>query len=521
MPAPEKPAERRPEEEDLSGRELGDFRLIRRLGRGAMAAVYLAEQPSLGRQVAVKVLRGDLANDDTYVRRFQREAQAAASLVHGNIVQIYEVGHVEGIYYIAQEYVHGLNLRQWIARNGTLDLKTALVVMRQAAAALAKAADEGIVHRDIKPENIMLTRSGEVKVADFGLARVSGGTDATDLTQVGMTMGTPLYMSPEQVEGKTLDPRSDLYSLGVTCYHMLAGSPPFGGETALSVAVQHLKTQPEPLETLRPDLPPALCRAVHRMLQKSPAKRYPSARELLRDLRRVQAEHLQDADWPDDLLASGLSDLPAAGPDTAGSDATQRLQNLMETVALRRTRRPRAWTWIAAVVLAFVVGGAIAYFATVDRFLLASAPQTGQSVPREETIARQWLYANRVGTKVAWQAVLDYFPETPQSKSYQNSARQQLARICLAEGNDEAALEICEFLAAPGNEPELRAWGLAGKCCILSRQGKYEESAATYGEYWPLHSELKDPMIERLVEHAQETNKAALSPQLDPDRLDE
>ena len=146
--------------------------------------------------------------------------------------------------------------------------------MRQVAAALHKAAEQGIVHRDIKPENIMLAASGEVKVADFGLARLySRDDDGHNLTQVGITMGTPLYMSPEQVEGKPLDPRSDIYSLGVTCYQMLAGEPPFRGETALSIAVQHLQTQPPAAgEHPRPICPPSVCRIVHTMLAKDPER---------------------------------------------------------------------------------------------------------------------------------------------------------------------------------------------------------------------------------------------------------
>ena len=155
-----------------------------------MAEVYLAEQCSLARQVAIKVLKSKLATDETYVKRFQREARAAASLVHANIVQIHEVGCIEQIYFIAQEYVQGQNLRQWVHRNGTLDLRWALIIMRQGAAALAKAAEQGIVHRDIKPENIMITRAGEVKVADFGLARISREGGGVDLTEIGMTLGT-------------------------------------------------------------------------------------------------------------------------------------------------------------------------------------------------------------------------------------------------------------------------------------------------------------------------------------------
>jgi len=202
--APNVPADKA--DADLSGRQLGDFHLLRRLGRGAMAEVYLAEQGSLRRQVAIKVLKSDLAKDETYVKRFHNEAQAAASLVHANIVQIHEVGCLDGIHYIAQEYVRGQNLREWMARRGPPDLRMTVTIMRQVAAALHKAAGQGIVHRDIKPENIMLARTGEVKVADFGLARLAGDGAALNLTQVGVTMGTPLYMSPEQVEGRPLDP---------------------------------------------------------------------------------------------------------------------------------------------------------------------------------------------------------------------------------------------------------------------------------------------------------------------------
>src|SRR6478609_9137506 len=237
-----------------------------------MAEVYLAQQISLGRQVAFKVLNEDLARDPNYVRRFNHEARAAAALVHAGIVQIYEVGEDQGVHYIVQEYVPGRNLGEVARSSGSLSPQLTLDILRQVTAALCKAADRNIVHRDIKPENIMLAKSGEVKVADFGLARIGAGDEALKLTQVGITMGTPLYMSPEQVEGRQLDPRSDIYSLGVTCYHMLAGKPPFRGDTALSVALQHVRTQPERLENLRPDLPPALSRIVHNMLSKDPAE---------------------------------------------------------------------------------------------------------------------------------------------------------------------------------------------------------------------------------------------------------
>src|SRR5205823_9955671 len=197
-----------------------------------------------------------------------------AKLVHANIVQIYEVGCADGTYYISQEYVPGQNLKQLLARLGHgVDAVQAVNIIRQAAAALHKAAEQKIIHRDIKPENIMITPSGEVKVADFGLARVVRDGEALNLTQVGITMGTPLYMSPEQVQGKPVDARSDIYSFGVTCYHMLAGHPPFSGDNAFQVALQHVNDEPEPLPAIRPDLPPELCRLVHKMMAKKPEDR--------------------------------------------------------------------------------------------------------------------------------------------------------------------------------------------------------------------------------------------------------
>src|SRR5579864_6885303 len=202
-------------------KHLGEFRVIRPLGRGGMSEVYLAEQTSLHRSVAIKVLRPELLSDETVLKRFEQEAKAAAGLVHPNIVQVYAFGQQDGIHYIAQEYVQGLNLRQFLNRKGPPELLVAYHVMRQVASALALAADAGIVHRDIKPENILITRKGEAKVADFGLAQLAASEQRVQLTQVGMTMGTPLYMSPEQINGEPVDHRSDIYSFGVTCYRML------------------------------------------------------------------------------------------------------------------------------------------------------------------------------------------------------------------------------------------------------------------------------------------------------------
>jgi tRNA A-37 threonylcarbamoyl transferase component Bud32 len=506
-----------PAETDLSGRQLGSFRLLRRLGRGAMAEVYLAEQSQLRRRVAVKILKPELADDLTYLRRFEREAQAAAALAHANIVQIYEVGHVDRLHFIAQEYIQGQNLREWITRHGSPDLPHALSVMRQVAAALAKAAEQGVVHRDIKPENIMLTPSGEVKVADFGLARIAREGEVIDLTRIGITMGTPLYMSPEQVEGKPLDHRSDLYSFGVTCYHMLGGSPPFQGETALGVAVQHLKKQPEPLENLRPDLPAPLCRLVHRMLAKERERRCQSALEVLRELRRLHMEHFGD-NWPEDL--PGWETTGVELPTDSRQQLTQQLGGLMKAAAPPRARRRARLLLAAGLVVAFVLGGAIAWV-TRGPYLLAGVENLLPAIARKDTALEQYLYASRRNDEAGWKSVIAYYPQT----SLAVRAEQQLARLYLQNLDLEQALAIFDKFASPEEHrkeleaaklntrqiQKLRAFGLAGRYAALSLQKgtDYGTLADILVELEPIQEEL-DPQMRRLLSRLVERNSAQL-----------
>lgn len=487
---------------DLSGRQLGDYRMLRRLGRGGMAEVYLAEQTSLRRQVAIKVLKSSLATDDKYVQRFHVEAQAAASLVHASIVQIHEVGCIEGIHYIAQEYVQGSNLREVLARSGPPDIKVALKVLRSVAAALHQAAEKGIVHRDIKPENIMLARSGEVKVADFGLARRR--EDGLNLTQIGQTMGTPLYMSPEQVEGKSLDSRSDIYSLGVTCYHMLTGNPPFRGETALNVAVQHLKTQPDRLENLRPDLPSPVCRIVHKMLAKAPGHRYASPRDLLRELRSLRVGGNGD-DADDDWDDLDLSDSIAV---SAGrSPAAERLDSLMKTASLARQRQPRLWPWVAAAIAALSIGAAAAY-ALRPPFLLDDATDRAAGVEKRPTAAAQSLYAELLKTEDAWKAVLAHYPHDPY---YAPQAHRELGLLYLIrKGAEDDALREFNYLAGleAATDAEFRAAGLAGQAAVLSLKKKHQESSAKIAEVWPLLDKLDARMRQVVIDVRTENNRA-------------
>jgi serine/threonine-protein kinase len=351
---------------DLSGRTVADFRVLRRLGGGGMGDVYLAEQVSLKRPVALKILRPELlASDPTAPQRFRAEAQAVARATHPNIVQVYSWGEADGVYYIALEYVEGRNLRDYLDRKGPPGVPLVLSILRQVASALQRAGELGIIHRDVKPENILLTRKGEVKVADFGLARCLGGDKPMHLTQSGVTLGTPVYMSPEQVEGRPLDPRSDLYSLGVTCYHMLAGHPPFRGASAFDVALQHVQRSPEPLAKVRPDLPAALCALVHKLLAKDPARRYANARDLLKDLAR-----LRDGLSLSEPTAVPPPATPAAPPQetaTATSSPTER------TATLPR-RGP--W-WSVAVAASLVVALALGAGAAWLRRQTAGPPPAG------------------------------------------------------------------------------------------------------------------------------------------------
>jgi len=273
---------------DIAVDQFGDFRIVRQLGQGGMGQVYLAEQISLGRKVAIKVLREDLAANPAALARFQAESKTVAQISHANVVQVYTIGKRQGHSYMVLEYVEGKSLGEYMARQGPLEAPIVLSLMRQVATALQRASELGIVHRDIKPANILLTRKGQAKIADFGLARCLDQEQPVDLTRAGTTVGTPLYMSPEQIEGKPVDSRSDIYSFGVTCYHMLAGRPPFEGDNAFEIAVKHVREEAPPLEKFCPEIAPALRAIVRKMMAKKPKDRYQTAQELIEDIGRAR-----------------------------------------------------------------------------------------------------------------------------------------------------------------------------------------------------------------------------------------
>ena len=263
----------------------GRYRILRRLGVGGMANVYLAEDGELDRRVAIKILNDRYATDDLFVERFRREAKSAAALSHPNIVSIYDRGEAEGTYYIAMEVIEGRSLKELIRANGRLRPAQAVSYTRQILAALRFAHRSGIIHRDIKPHNILVGPEERLKVTDFGIARAG----ASQMTEAGSIMGTAQYLSPEQARGAEVSGASDLYSVGVVLYEMLTGEVPFTGDTAVEIAMKHVNDAPRPPSATAPGIPADLDRVVLRCLAKNPADRYQTAEELDSDLARVEA----------------------------------------------------------------------------------------------------------------------------------------------------------------------------------------------------------------------------------------
>jgi len=264
------------------GQTINDrYEIIRSIGEGGMANVYLGYDTILDRNVAIKVLRGDLSNDEKFVRRFQREALSASSLAHPNIVEMYDVGEDNGLYYIVMEYIEGKTLKQLLKKRGSLTLSEAIDIMLQLTDGMAHAHDSYIIHRDLKPQNIMIKDDGQIKITDFGIAMA---LNSTQLTQTNSVMGSVHYLPPEQASGKGCTTKSDIYSMGIIFYELLSGSLPFKGDNAVEIALKHMR---DPLPSLREDNP-AIPQSIENIILKSTAKnpknRYDDAKSMHDDL---------------------------------------------------------------------------------------------------------------------------------------------------------------------------------------------------------------------------------------------
>ena len=267
----------------VKGQKINDrYQIIKSIGEGGMANVYLALDTILDRNVAVKVLRGDLAHDEKFVRRFQREALAASSLSHPNIVEVYDVGEDNGNYYIVMEYIEGRQLKQLLKKREKLTLTEAIDIMLQVTDGMSTAHDAYIIHRDIKPQNIMILDNGVVKITDFGIAMAM---NSTQLTQTNSVMGSVHYLPPEQANGKSATLQSDVYSMGILMYELITGKLPYKGNNAVEIALKHLK---EPFPSIKkdmPEIPQSVENIILRATAKNPKNRYSDAREMYNDLR--------------------------------------------------------------------------------------------------------------------------------------------------------------------------------------------------------------------------------------------
>ncbi len=499
---------------DLTGKALGDFQVERLLGRGGMGEVYLARQISLNRSVALKVLRPDLLTKPDYLTRFEAEATAVAKLNHPNIVHIYSLGATDDVRFIAMEYVQGTNLREYLRKKGALDFPLALSIMKQAGVAVGAAGELGLVHRDIKPENLLLTKKGQVKVADFGLCR-DLDSEEVHLTQPGITMGTPAYMSPEQAQGHKLDHRSDLYSLGVTFYHMLTGEVPFKADSPLAIALKHVKDTPVRLTVHRPDIPVDLERLVLKLMAKSPSARYQSAAEMLRDLARVResmhaptgAQPIADVPGPSTSQIS-MAETVAATPGRPSPAKTGRL-------ACRRyfqsgDARPLIGRALGAalVVLSLSLGAGLGWMNRPED-LLTARPADDKGVPGlwisprwkeiEKTATAEDQYhwalvrAPREIQDAAWLAVPGYFPS---SRDWASRAYTQLARHLLLHHDADRlrvfAAEVDRWGGDHTHEKELAAIIRAG---VHALEGELDSVLADFSDPRADPAKLTDPAL--------------------------
>ena len=339
----------------------GRYRVLGRLGVGGMATVYLAEDSSLGRKVALKVMAERYAEDGEFVERFRREAQAAARLNHPNIIAVYDRGEADGRPYIAMEYLQGRTLKQVIQAEGPLPPERAIAIAMQVLAGLRYAHEHGVVHRDVKPHNVLVGDDGRIKVTDFGIAHAGD----PQMTEVGSIVGTAQYLSPEQARGRAVGPQTDLYSLGVVLYEMLAGRVPFEGDSSVAIAMQHVSDQPPPLRALAPDVPESLALVVAHAMLKDPAQRYGSADEFAADLDRVRrglvpvaataAHTAVVTPEPTEFVPAVEATRIAPRPEPA---------TLLSGEKLPRAPTPRKrsrWPWLLVLLLLLAVGALAAF----------------------------------------------------------------------------------------------------------------------------------------------------------------
>ncbi|MGH2742322.1 MAG: Stk1 family PASTA domain-containing Ser/Thr kinase [Thermoleophilaceae bacterium] len=382
------------------------YRIVRRIGSGGMADVYCAEDIHLGRQVALKVLHRRFAQDQEFVERFRREASAAAGLQHPNVVGVFDRGRHEGTYYIAMEHLPGRTLKEIVESEAPLAQERAVDFGLQVLQAAGFAHRHGVIHRDFKPHNVIVDEHSHAKVTDFGIARAG----ASEMTETGSIMGTAQYLSPEQAQGHAVTASSDLYSIGVMLYEMLAGRLPFGGDSAVSIALKHLSEQPVPISQLRPDVHPALESVVMAALAKDPARRWQSAEDFGEALAAAGG---QLGEAPTSLDTSAFAPVPAPMPAAVDGDTAP---PMLAPVVEPAPRKRRRWPWILIGLLTLALAGFLTYLA-VSALTAAETRDVPRVVGRQLVQARALLERagfqvdeTRVRSETDFDQVLDQDP---------------------------------------------------------------------------------------------------------------
>ena len=332
------------------GQKINDrYEIIRSIGEGGMANVYLAKDIILDRNVAIKILRGDLAGDEKFVRRFQREALSASSLSHPNIVEMYDVGEDNGTYYIVMEYVDGMTLKQMIKKRGSLSLSEAIDVMLQITDGIKEAHDSYIIHRDLKPQNILIKDNGEIKITDFGIAMA---LNSTQLTQTNSVMGSVHYLPPEQASGKGATIKSDIYSMGILFYELLTGTLPFKGDNAVEIALKHMKSDIPSIRESNPSIPQSVENIILKATAKNPKNRYETATAMHEDLLScLNEDRLKEAKYVFPYPEHDNDDKKPVVLEEKNDEKKE----LEEDLGDFKEEKKNTWIWILASCFIFII----------------------------------------------------------------------------------------------------------------------------------------------------------------------
>ena len=350
----------------------GRYQIVRNIGEGGMANVYLAYDTILEREVAVKILRGDLATDEKFVKRFQREAKAASSLNHPNIVEMYDVGEDDGNYFIVMEYIDGKTLKSLIKKRGALSLPEVIDIMLQLTSAIACAHDSYIIHRDIKPQNVLILEDGRVKITDFGIAIA---LNSAELTQTNSVMGSVHYLPPEQANGRGATIKSDIYSLGILMYELLTGKLPFKGENAVEIALKQMKEQIPSVCEQNAIIPQSVENIVLKACAKNPKNRYDSVAEMHKDLKLALTEERKNCqrlvyEYPEHEDLEETKTLPTLAniTDISNSAATKKedvTESLEELIEDKKDNKQVKWTLIIVTIVCLFIALSIAVAALI------------------------------------------------------------------------------------------------------------------------------------------------------------